>query len=267
MDLLILRLVLSFIIGGTWVTTITLATVRYGARLGGLLAGVPSAVAFSLIFIGWSQSVQSAVEATTALPLAFGSTACFSLVYAFLVKRGGFGAGMVGALAFWALVSFASVEFVLAFDLGFWVSVVGFYAMTFVAYVLLAERRQPVVQVQGARPTLPQWVGRFVLSGGVIVAAVYLSQSFGPVIGGVFSSFPAIISSTLYVVSRVEGVEASRSMAVPVLVATMFAIIPYIVTVRYSFLPLGIVLGTVLGYCVAVPLAYFAHRLVGRRRT
>ena len=103
MDLFLVRLLLSFLIGGTWVTIITESTVKYGPRIGGLLAGFPSTVAFSLAFIGWTQSAATAVEATTALPLALAFTAAFPLVYAFLAKGGRFRFALAGSLVFWGL--------------------------------------------------------------------------------------------------------------------------------------------------------------------
>ncbi len=264
LDLLLLRLLLSFVIGGLWVTLITLATVKYGAKLGGLLAGFPSTVAFSLVFIGLTQSTQDAVEATTALPLALGFTASFPLVYAFIAKRARFSASLLGALAFWAVSTLAFSAVILRTGLDFWISVAGFYAITGVAYVLLAERGEAGVASHGVRPTAFQWVWRFLLAGGIIICAVFLSQTVGPLVGGVFSSFPAIITSTIYIITRVEGVEASRSIAVPVTVSTVFTIVPYVVAVRYAFPVLGVLEGTLVGYALAIPLSVAAFYLVAR---
>jgi uncharacterized membrane protein (GlpM family) len=264
LDLLLLRLLVSFLIGGTWVSMITLATIRYGARLGGLLAGFPSTVAFSLAFIGWTQSTQVAVEATAALPLALSFTAAFPLVYAYLARTVRFEFSLLGALAFWGASSLVLSEVVLRVGVDFLVSLGGFYIISAAAYYLLAERRQRTATSHGVRPTVFQWAWRFVLAGGIIVCAVLFSETLGPLVGGIFSSFPAIITSTIYIVSRVEGVEASRGVAMPVMVATVFTIVPYVIVVRYSFPSLGILLGTMAGYAVAIPLSLVAFYIVGR---
>lgn len=264
MDLLPLRLLLSFLIGGLWVSLITLATVRYGAKLGGLLAGFPSTVAFSLVFIGLTQSTQDAVEATTALPLALGFTASFPLVYASIAKRARFYVSLLGALAFWAAGTLAFSAVILRTGLDFWVSVAGFYVITVAAYFLLAEKKGASVASHAVRPSAFQWAWRFLLAGGIIVCAVFLSQTVGPLVGGVFSSFPAIITSTIYIITKVEGVEASRSIAVPVMASTLFTIVPYVVTVRYAFPVLGVIEGTLVGYAVAIPLSVAAFYIVSR---
>lgn len=246
-------------------TLITLATVRYGAKLGGLLAGFPSTVAFSLLFIGATQSTGAAVEATTGLPLALGLTASFPLLYAYLAKRARFSVSLLSALVYWTVGSLVFSELILRTGLDFWVSIAGFYVITATAYFLIGERSRTDVASHGVRPSPFQWVWRFVLAGGIIVCAVFLSQTVGPLVGGVFSSFPAIITSTIFIISRVEGVEASRSIAVPVMASTLFTIVPYIITVRFLFPSVGVITGTLAGYAVAIPLSLAAFYLVARR--
>jgi len=271
LDLFLVRLLLSFLIGGTWVTIITESTVKYGPRIGGLLAGFPSTVAFSLAFIGWTQSAATAVEATTALPLALAFTAAFPLVYALLAKGGRFWFALAGSLAFWGTAYSVLSAVSITFGADYWVSLVGFYAISAVFYITLARKHRPRMTASAVRLTPFEWIWRFVLAGGIVVCAVLLSSTLGPLVGGVFASFPAIITSTIYIVKRVEGVEASRSIAVPVMVSSLFTIVPYTVVVRYSFPVLGVLFGTLVAYIVAIPLSFVAYyltgRLVGRRES
>ena len=264
MDLFLVRLLLSFLIGGTWVTIITESTVKYGPRTGGLLAGFPSTVAFSLAFIGWTQSSGTAVEATTALPLALAFTAAFPLVYAVLAKGGRFRFAIAGSLVFWGAASLVLSAVSLTFGGDFWISLVGFYALSAAFYFTLAGRQRPRVAGSGVRLTPFEWVWRFFLAGGIVVCAVLFSATLGPLVGGVFASFPAIITSTIYIVKRVEGVEASRGIAIPVMISTLFTIVPYTVVVRYSFPALGVLLGTISAYAVAIPLSFAAYYVTGR---
>jgi hypothetical protein len=271
LDLFLVRLLLSFLIAGTWVTIITESTVKYGPRAGGLLAGFPSTVPFSLAFIGWTQSAATAVEATTALPLALAFTAAFPLVYALLAKGGRFWFALAGSLAFWGTASSVLSAVSITFGADYWVSLVGFYAISAVFYITLARKHRPRMTASAVRLTPFEWIWRFVLAGGIVVCAVLLSSTLGPLVGGVFASFPAIITSTIYIVKRVEGVEASRSIAVPVMVSSLFTIVPYTVVVRYSFPVLGVLFGTLVAYIVAIPLSFAAYyltgRLVGRRES
>ena len=264
LDSFLLRLIISFIIGGTWVTIITEATLKYGPRAGGLLAGFPSTVPFSLLFIGLTQSADAAVKATTALPLALAFTSSFPLVYALAVRKWRFRSALLASLAFWATSS--SVLSILAATIGieFVVSLAGFYATMALAYYFLARRVKATTSSRGIKLSGLQWVWRFVLAGGIVVGAVLFSLTLGPIVGGVFASFPAIITSTVYIVSHVEGIEASRGIAVPVMVSTVFTIVPYTIVVRYAFPALGVVLGTLAGYAAAIPLSAVAYVIVRR---
>lgn len=264
MDQFVVRLVISFLIGGSWVSAITWGTIKYGAKVGGLLAGVPSTAAFSLVFIGWTQSTRVAIDATTALPLAFASTALFPIVYAFLAKRIRSGFSLLTAIGFWGASTLALVAVVLTVGLEFWVAVACFYIITVPAYYFLGKREKQNSPTYVVRPTAFQSAWRFALAGGVVGGAVLLSATVGPLEGGFLSSFPAIITSTMYLISRIQGVEAARSMAAPVMLATMFTIVPYVVVVRYSFPAVGIFTGTVLGYAVAIPISLTASYIVGR---
>jgi hypothetical protein len=264
LDQFALRLLLSFVVGGSWVTIITEATLRYGQRLGGLLAGFPSTAAFSLAFIGWTQSTAAAVEATTALPLALSFTATFPLVYATLAGGGSFRKAILGALSIWLGSSFILSAVAVSVGIGFVISVAGFYVVSACAYLLLARNHGQRAPARGINLSSFQWVWRFVLAGGIVVGAVLLSATLGPLVGGVFASFPAIITSTIYIITRVDGVEASRGIATPVMVATVFTIVPYTIVVRYSYPAFGVLLGTAAGYAAAVPLSLVAYLVIGR---
>jgi hypothetical protein len=140
---------------------------------------------------------------------------------------------------------------------------VGFYAISAAFYITLAKKQRPRVAGRTVRLTPFEWVWRFVLAGGIVVCAVLFSSTLGPLVGGVFASFPAIITSTIYIVKLVEGVEASRGIAVPVMISTLFTIVPYTAVVRFSFPILGVLFGTIAAYAVAIPLSFVAYYFTG----
>ncbi len=55
----------------------------------------------ALTFIGWTQGVERAYQATSALPVAFAINCVFLLTYAVAVRRG-LAVGIAAALAAWA---------------------------------------------------------------------------------------------------------------------------------------------------------------------
>jgi len=118
----LLKILLSFLLGGVWITFSTIIAERFGSKLGGVLAGLPSTVIISLFFIGWTQSPTIASKATTVVPIIMGIDALFVVVYALLINRN-FLIALGGALLFWAVSSFILV--LLRFD-SFLISLIGF---------------------------------------------------------------------------------------------------------------------------------------------
>jgi|GEM_PF-6096886 hypothetical protein len=165
--------------------------------------------------------------------------------------------GLLGTASF----VLSAVSITLGAD--YWVSLVGFYAISAAFYITLAKKQRPRVAGRTVRLTPFEWVWRFVLAGGIVVCAVLFSSTLGPLVGGVFASFPAIITSTIYIVKLVEGVEASRGIAVPVMISTLFTIVPYTAVVRFSFPILGVLFGTIAAYAVAIPLSFVAYYFTG----
>jgi hypothetical protein len=146
-------------------------------------------------------------------------------------------------------------------------SVAGFLVVWTLAYVFLARRIRLRSSVRGIKLSAFDWVWRFALAGGMVVGAILLSANLGPIAGGAFASFPAIVSSTIFIVSRVEGVEASRGLGTPIMFSTILTVIPYVAVVRFAFPVFGILGGTLAGYAVAAPLSLVAHLLLRRLAT
>ena len=230
-----------------------------GSTAGGVLGGFPSTSALSFLFIGVNQSANAAVQVTVIFPLAFSFTCAFLLFYAFFAKRG-FRIGLSFSLLIWfaisALIAISNVKnFVFSLVIGVLVLAVTFY--------VFAERISLKVYPSEKRHyTGVQHLGRGLLAGAIVLLAVAASQIGGPVLGGIFSSFPAVFTSTLYVVNKSSGIDFSRSMTKPLAVSSILTVIPYCIAVRYLYPSLGVWVGTIISYAIIVPLGYLAYRLV-----
>src|SRR3990167_2894579 len=87
MDIFALKLILTFIVGGLWITLGTIIAEKYGTKIGGVIAGLPSTVAVTLFFIGWTQSAQFASQSTAIVPIVTGISGFFVAVYFLLTKK------------------------------------------------------------------------------------------------------------------------------------------------------------------------------------
>ena len=57
-DTFILKLALSFFIGGLWITIASVAAERLGSKIGGVIGGLPSTAVVAFGFVGWTQGAQ-----------------------------------------------------------------------------------------------------------------------------------------------------------------------------------------------------------------
>jgi hypothetical protein len=216
-------------------------------NLGVFIAGIPSTAAFSFFFIGWAVSVKTAVGATTDFPIFVSFSSAFLLFYAYLAQRVRFSAALAGSLAIWFIATL-SVAFS-GFD-NFAISVIGWVIISLHAY--LGFRRlnlgRPALQPVATRP---QRVLRFILGGGIIVAAILASQ-FGGIFGGVFSAAPAVFTSTIIAIKLSADTQSSYKAVMPLMVSAMVTLVPYSIAVRCLSPVVGIWCGTLVAYTIAV---------------
>ena len=83
-DIFILKLILSFIVGSIWITLATIIAEKFGTKLGGVIAGLPSTVVIALFFIGWTQTPLIASQSTSMVPIVMGIGALFVMIYMIL---------------------------------------------------------------------------------------------------------------------------------------------------------------------------------------
>ncbi len=260
-DVLLVRLVASFVAGFAIVAIVTALADAFGAGPAGFVGGLPSTGAVGLLSIGLAQSPSAAIQATTLFPLAFSVTFAFLLFYT-IPEREGFQARMVVALFLWFLASVAVAVWGLD---DFALSLVGGIVVSLA--VLLARNRVSTKKIDRVTSDF-SWLRmtlRGALGGTVVVAVAILSLVSGPLVGGVFAAAPAIWSSSLYVTNRTQGMEFSRSLTKTFMQTGILTVIPYAVAARYFFSVFGIWLGTLLAYVVIAPLAYLAWRLANRK--
>lgn len=260
-DSLALHLTLAFAVGCLWVPLVAIISERTG-NTGGILGGLPSTSALSFLFIGLNQSSEAAVQATAVFSLAFSFTCAFLLFYAFFAKRG-FRVGISISLLMWFIVSALIVGSNFKnFELSL---VMGVLVLAAIYYVFAERLNLKSFPPEERHYTTVQHLGRGVFAGFIVLMAVIASQIGGPVLGGIFSSFPAAFTSTLYIVNKSRGTDFSRSLTKPLAVSSILTVIPYGIAVRYLYPSLGIWIGTVSSYALIVPLGFLAYRLVGHK--
>jgi hypothetical protein len=161
-DIFLLKLALSFIVGGIWIGLATVLAEKFGTKFGGIFAGLPSMSAAALFFIAWSQTPAFASETTTIMPVAMGLNGLFVLVYSLLVRYS-FWYSLIAALGLWFALSFGLA--LLKFD-NFFVSLVGFVVLFVFSYSILEKKiryqigRKEGYELYGLATSIPRYFQR-----------------------------------------------------------------------------------------------------------
>lgn len=250
----------AFAVGGAWITLTTVIAERHGSTMGGLIGGLPSTVVFSLLFIGIVQSAATAVQASTISPLEYGFTGVFLAEYVLLSKRNSFYVSLIVSLALWFVLSALAV--LVGVD-DFAISLIGGIVLIAVSYFLMKlEVKKPSVGGVSITYSGTQIAARAFAGGFVIALAVALSKTAGPVLGGVFSIFPVVFTSTLVITNRTRGKEFTRHLVMPLMLSgALGTMVTYVPAMRYLYPTLGVLLGTLVSYLISLAVVYAAYRL------
>jgi len=257
----LLKLVLSFLIGGLWITVASVAAERMGSKIGGVIGGLPSTAVVAFGFIGWTQGAEKVHDVATTFPLAFAANAFYLVAYAALSPRGlwaGIGAALLTWLSGEALILWLDVQSV-------WVSIVVWVAALVIAYWVL-ERGLGVSSHERIRIryTAGQMLGRAAFAGGIVALAVLGSQVGGPIWGSILAAFPALYTSTLILVSRSAGVAFSRSLATPLMISSVVNVTVFVLALRFVVLHLPLIGALAAAYCISMVSAYGTYWFIVR---
>jgi len=256
------KLLLSFIVGSLWITLTTLSAERFGSKVGGLIGGLPSTVVIALFFIGLTQSPEIAAQATTVMPLAQGLNGLFVLTFMHFIPHG-LWLGLLTSLILWFFQS--SLLYLLDIQ-RFWVSLLGWLFLLAFCYLVVEKRMK--IPSQGrltiSNP-LSQLVWRALFGGGVITLAVFMGKIGGPLLGGIFSSFPAMFLSTLVITYNSAGSGFSRSVGKSLMISGLINVPLYEIMVRFLYPTVGLVLGTMLALLFSLGTGYLTFVFMKKR--
>ncbi len=261
-DVFWIKLVLSFIVGGLWVTLATVAAERFGTKIGGFIGGLPSTGVVALLFIGLVQTPEIASQATTVIPLISGFLGLFMVTYVILSKIS-FSVGLMSALLVWFVLSSIAIFFKLE---NFVFSLMAFLLLlAFSCYMLEKKLKiQSYGKIKVHYYPL-QIISRAFLSGSIVTFAVFMSKFGGPIWGGVFAAFPAVFTSTLIIAYRSRGIEFSRAITKTLMISGMVSVVVYSIAVRFFYIVLGLIFGTIIAYTISLLSAYAIYIFVTQK--
>ncbi len=265
-DVFLLKLVLSFFVGGIWVTFATVLAEKFGTKLGGVIAGLPSTILLGLFFIGWTQTPVIAAQSAEIVPLVMGVYCLFIVVYILLYKLSFYLAISVSTML-WLILTLSVVLLNLNSLL---YSVIIFAALLVGSYCILEKKLCIKSESKAyARCALSTLLFRGILSGTIIAFAVIMAKIGGPLLGGAFASFPAISLSTMVITHFAYGKSPKESYSPAFMKVHMVSgavnVSIYSIAVRYSYAYFGLFYGTLISFATSLASAYFVYIFVNKK--
>lgn len=246
-----------------WVSSSTLLAERVGSKRAGLITNLPSNIVLSLIFMALTSGPSYAAQTTRGIPIGMAIDTIFLLAF-LLALRWGLGAAIVLSLAVWAVSAFTFV--LLLPPLGTLSSML-FYLVVLALCFLLADRVMAITMVP-RKPTLFSWkqvVIRGLFAGTVVAGTVTVAQFAPPYMTGIVATFPAVLSTTLVILTLGQGPAFARATG-KILIVTSSNIIVYAAVVGATFVRFGPWLGSALAFCASLAYIAVLSRAVARIR-
>ena len=260
LDAFFLRVLLSFVVAGIWITLATVLSEKFGTKIGGAFGNLPSTLLVSIIFIAWTQDLLFVTETLKIIPLALMVDTIFLFVYIVAAKKIERGAPLI-ALIIWFLLALP-IGFMMYDDI--WIGSLLFVVVTVVAFYWL-EYRMHIPSKAGRKKqyTLGELSMRGGFAGSVVASAVVIAAFGGPVWGGLASVFPAVMLSTMYLLTKAQGSGFAQATGKVMLPASMnlgvFALVAYHLYPVY-----GLVVGSIVAYLAAFVFALGIYPLMKR---
>ncbi|MDP3177980.1 MAG: DUF3147 family protein, partial [Spirochaetaceae bacterium] len=245
---IVLRIALAFVVAGIWIRAATLAGERLGTRIGGLIANLPSNILVSLLFISMTRGKEYAIAAAGSVPIGMAVDTIFLLVVIAALKKGLKLALPLG-ITIWAA---AAALFLALPPLGVAAGIL-LYAVVCAASFAVAEWGLGIkaVEKKSSPFRLSVMATRAFFAGSIVAGVVAVSHFAPPYMTGILATFPAVLLSTLVILTRAQGEDFARATG-KVLILSSSNIIVYSTAAMVFFPIIGAGWGTVAAFALAV---------------
>ena len=238
-------LILKLTLVPALVLSASLATRRWGPRIGGLLTGLPIVSGPALFFFAVEQGNAFAAEAARAVLVSLVGVAATSVTYAWTATRA----------SWWLSLPASWTSFFAAVLLVQRVRVPATAALLVaLASIVLAQLLLPRAgsHAAGARPAwdLPL---RVIASMLLVVAVTALAERLGPTLSGALTPFPVAISILLAFSHAQQGSAAAISF-LRGFVPGMWSFAAFCYVLSIAVVPLGTLIGFALALAATVPI-------------
>lgn len=256
----LLKVITSFIVAGIWIGGATLLAERLGSKKGGLISNLPSTILIALVFVALVQDPTFAAQAADAAPIGMLIDTLFLLVFILLLKYG-LKKTVLLSLSTWFVLAFLANKIhlsniVLNIILYFIVAVSIFFLLEYVVKI-------PAKEKNWKKYSPGSLLIRALFAGSVVAGTIIISTFAGTYWVGLFSTFPAVMLSTMVILTVNQGINFARATG-KIMILSSTNIIVYALGVSFTYPRMGVVLGTIVSFGSAFLWVLLLHPLIKR---
>ena len=256
---LIIQLLISFIVGGCFITFLSLIAERTNENIAGIIMMFPSTIVLGFFFLGLTTSAEKValVIPATLIPLGIVIFSSVIYIYCSIFFSNYFKSKMVQILT--TFIASSLIWFILASPFAIWkftnlaIGSIGFFILIVITHFILNKNilREEIFRT---KYTKAQIIIRAVFMGGIIATVVLLGKILNPFWGGVFTMYPAATFAALVIF---HFYYEPRQLFYFMKKAPMgsLSLFIYAISTMILFPKYGIVYGTLISYSICLVFA------------
>ena len=247
MQELMFQTVFPFLFSATIVILITVIAEKYGTKIGGIIGGMPTTIIVAYVFIAINRGIEFASESVAVVPAEMGINLVFVFLFALIAFKSKILA-LILSFACWTILS-AILFFTITNNITISIAI---YFLSIIATFYLLEKKIKVKSVSRIKVHYTPFkiALRGILAGTIISIAVMLSN-FNATLSGIFTVFPAILSSTMIISLKEHGPDFSAGMAKSMILGSL-SVMSYAVSIHFFYGLYGIIVGSIIAFFVSL---------------
>jgi hypothetical protein len=255
---LILKVVISFVAAGIWIGGATLLAERLGSKKGGLISNLPSTILIALIFVALVNDTRFTAEATDAVPMGMLIDTLFLFMFIILLK-GGLLKTIFISLSAWFVLAFLARQI---HSSNIRLNIVLYLLTAMITYMVLEYKFNiPAKEKSQKKFSAGSILLRALFAGSVVAGTTLISTVAGTYWVGLFSTFPAVMLSTMVILTLNQAPEFARAVG-KVMILSSTNIIVYALGVNLTYPALGMAMGTIVSFLLSFIWILLMHPLI-----
>lgn len=250
MENLLIQIVLPFFLSAIIVILITVIAEKYGTKIGGIIGTLPSTIIIAFVFIAINRGVEFASDSVAVVPAEMGINLIFLFTFVILAYKSILIA-LIGSFSIWTFLS--SVLYFIRME-NFFLSFL-IYTVSIIATFIALEKIKKIKSVGRVKVhyTPKKIAIRGILTGTIISISVLLSN-VDEVLSGIFTVFPAILSSTMIITVKDHGPDFSSAIAKSMIFGSP-SVMAYATIIHFLYPIYDILIGSVIAFIISIMIS------------